>query len=755
MRAKEVTSVQIQYENTWLDYSDGTLTIDIVRGVTNNEGPWSMPDVGQLRLTTRNPELDPYANNYVRFGSPIRIVVSNEPIYTGTISAIDVNYRPKGEPPIISINAIDTIGRLERTILPTGFANQRADYWSTFALFQDLEADVNYNNGQLSNLPGLVVNRVNGGGTYRVQGSIDNNQSWWQVMTDRLVTDLTFAYADRKNELWFYQYPDYESAIHPNVARPIAASFASDGSELGYKNITLEDGFSKIINYAAISYRTVERDINTNEVTTLLSGSTFRANQISIDLFKEARKDINLITGAASYFNSWANEAFAEVSAPQIEVQELIWDGMTDVAAASTIDILDNINIDHEVGNGLTLDRKYGVVGIRHSINESDWRVTYIVKNFNYVETSFPTPEIVVNSTEGDTNFVFEFTPNMPEEEVVQAYWNFGDGDTEFGYDQQKSYAVLGNYNVTVEITNYLGWVKTSDPLPITVYGAAPTTSFTWEVSPTSWNTVNFTWTGEAAATYLWDFGDGSTSTEKNPQHSYYPEGDYTVTLTATNIYGSTQFTDTVTVTDPGPGPGDETGSLPIRYLKLVQPSHYEDLESYTLYDSELWHNFNIFAANTSTGTNLADNKPTISLNVAEGQFSNTVSLGIQPASCYSYNKIHYEDWNIAIEPYRLTFQDYSKPVDPITKYDASQPGTCKYSEWDLTIDLLEPYNTVKEISMGIAGYASTKIYPEISVYGSVDQQTWTLIGKFKNDPNYYSGNRLTMVPEGAMPPNV
>ncbi len=43
-----------------------------------------------------------------------------------------------------------------------------------------------------------------------------------------------------------------------------------------------------------------------------------------------------------------------------------------------------------------------------------------------------------------------------------------------------------------------------------------------------------------------WDFGDGTTSTERNPSHSYAKGGGYTVALTASNEGGS----DTVTKAD-------------------------------------------------------------------------------------------------------------------------------------------------------------------------------------------------------------
>ncbi|MEX0811732.1 MAG: PKD domain-containing protein [Chitinophagales bacterium] len=43
----------------------------------------------------------------------------------------------------------------------------------------------------------------------------------------------------------------------------------------------------------------------------------------------------------------------------------------------------------------------------------------------------------------------------------------------------------------------------------------------------------------EAITSYSWDFGDGNTSTEANPQHQYAAEGTYTVELTVTNDCGT------------------------------------------------------------------------------------------------------------------------------------------------------------------------------------------------------------------------
>ncbi len=84
--------------------------------------------------------------------------------------------------------------------------------------------------------------------------------------------------------------------------------------------------------------------------------------------------------------------------------------------------------------------------------------------------------------------------------------------------------------------------------------GAAPVANFTG--SPTSGCvslTVNFTdQSTNSPTSWSWDFGDGGTSTLQNPSHTYTAAGTYTVTLTATNEYGSDTETKTgyITVSD-------------------------------------------------------------------------------------------------------------------------------------------------------------------------------------------------------------
>lgn len=61
---------------------------------------------------------------------------------------------------------------------------------------------------------------------------------------------------------------------------------------------------------------------------------------------------------------------------------------------------------------------------------------------------------------------------------------------------------------------------------------------------------VVFTDVSNFATSWAWDFGDGNTSTEQNPSHTYASAGTYTVTLQATNANGTTELvkTDYITV---------------------------------------------------------------------------------------------------------------------------------------------------------------------------------------------------------------
>ena len=83
--------------------------------------------------------------------------------------------------------------------------------------------------------------------------------------------------------------------------------------------------------------------------------------------------------------------------------------------------------------------------------------------------------------------------------------------------------------------------------------GDAPVAGFTADkVAVTTGEAIQFTDSStETPTSWSWDFGDSNTSTVQNPTHSYDTEGTYSVSLTATNEFGSDEatMTDYITVT--------------------------------------------------------------------------------------------------------------------------------------------------------------------------------------------------------------
>ena len=79
-----------------------------------------------------------------------------------------------------------------------------------------------------------------------------------------------------------------------------------------------------------------------------------------------------------------------------------------------------------------------------------------------------------------------------------------------------------------------------------------PVASFQYEISSTNFLEVKFTNFSQNATSYVWEFGDGETSTEKDPTHVYAAAGDFTVKLTAKNDAGASAiYSQTFTITDP------------------------------------------------------------------------------------------------------------------------------------------------------------------------------------------------------------
>lgn len=125
--------------------------------------------------------------------------------------------------------------------------------------------------------------------------------------------------------------------------------------------------------------------------------------------------------------------------------------------------------------------------------------------------------------------------------------WYFGDGDSSTVTNPNHTYLDTGVYTVTLITINNSACGPGRDTLVLTNYITVSDTPHIGFVADTligcSPFTVNFTNSSSGAVSYLWNFGDGNTSVQTNPTHTYINPGTYTVSLIA---YGSGACNDTL-----------------------------------------------------------------------------------------------------------------------------------------------------------------------------------------------------------------
>ncbi len=142
----------------------------------------------------------------------------------------------------------------------------------------------------------------------------------------------------------------------------------------------------------------------------------------------------------------------------------------------------------------------------------------------------------IIENLKADYTFEKEYlmvTFTNASENAVSYSWDFGDGNTSTEKSPIHTYEAPGTYTVTLSATAQGGTIVEISQ-EITVEGP-PMADYTFDDEGL---TVNFTNISENVVTYSWDFGDGNTSTEENPSHTYAGEGTYTVVLTATSEDG-------------------------------------------------------------------------------------------------------------------------------------------------------------------------------------------------------------------------
>ena len=133
-----------------------------------------------------------------------------------------------------------------------------------------------------------------------------------------------------------------------------------------------------------------------------------------------------------------------------------------------------------------------------------------------------------------DSSNVIQFMDASIGPDDLSFLWEFGDGGTSEEMNPVHFYEETGTYEVCLTIfaencQDIFCTVVVVEGFPLDCYA-----EFDWQLMEGT-SVQFFDWSYPAPDEWLWEFGDGTTSTEQNPEHQYDEAGEYEVCLVIFN----------------------------------------------------------------------------------------------------------------------------------------------------------------------------------------------------------------------------
>ena len=229
------------------------------------------------------------------------------------------------------------------------------------------------------------------------------------------------------------------------------------------------------------------------------------------------------------------------------------------------------------------------------------------------ITVTVPCTFTIGNTSKADSitsqKIYFTGTSSLTDTAGVSATWSFGDNTTATGWTATHTYTTAGKYNVCFRVASTTSCVKYACD-SVTVAANATTCniksyfiSTVDSVNSAIIHCTNYTTNMLSSDSTIWTFGDGTTSYQSSPSHTYTTSGTYNICLTVkrvTNAFTTpctSQMCRTITVTVPC--------NITAGYSYYYDSSATSDLKNYYFtntsaagsYDSSYWN----FGDNTAT----------------------------------------------------------------------------------------------------------------------------------------------------------
>ena len=206
--------------------------------------------------------------------------------------------------------------------------------------------------------------------------------------------------------------------------------------------------------------------------------------------------------------------------------------------SGSTIDFPANPNLSH-------LYAAYGSYDVTLTVTTNDSCSTSITKTITVSPSPVANFGYVSACATGSVSFDDQSQIGATGT-ITDWLWNFGDpisgsSNTSTMEDPQHTYGIAGPYQVSLTVTSSSGCSNTI--VKTITIGVPPAVNFVSVpgcINDSTQFTSSIFVDAPALTTWLWEFGDGGTSSEIDPYHIYSLAGSYIVTLTVTDTSGCT-----------------------------------------------------------------------------------------------------------------------------------------------------------------------------------------------------------------------
>ena len=287
-----------------------------------------------------------------------------------------------------------------------------------------------------------------------------------------------------------------------------------------------------------------------------------------------------------------------------------------------------------------------GAYTVKLVVTNSAGKKDSIIKPYYISSYSAPISSLKADQTSGCAPLNVKFNDlSVPQSVPITSwYWNLGDGTSSNKQNPQHTYQSNGNFTVTLSINDANG-CQSFSYIDKYIHVVSPKADFDMNISNCS-APANCQFMNKSIGNgmnFIWDFGDGTSSTSTSPSHSYSLAGNYNIKLICTDQNGckdsiqktigvyQPDFTFTVSCSSPG--------SYQISMTDLSNPKpldwHWDfgDGNISTLqnpihnYDSILSHTIN-FVINTSIGCKDTVKK---TYTIPKANFTNSIQLCPSP----------------------------------------------------------------------------------------------------------------------------